>query len=48
MEYTAMTCEDEIPTGTAVVVREVLTPETLEVARAATESPLSVEGPAHA
>jgi hypothetical protein len=47
MEYAAMTCEDEIPTGTAVVVCEVLTPETVEVARAATESPLPVEGPAH-
>jgi hypothetical protein len=47
MEYAAMTCGDAIPTGTTVVVRDVLTPETVEVARAANESTLPVEGPAH-
>jgi hypothetical protein len=34
MEYSAMTAEQEIPTGTAVVVLRVVTPGTVEVARA--------------
>ena len=34
MEYSAMTAEAEIPTGTAVVVLGVVTPGTVEVARA--------------
>jgi hypothetical protein len=37
MEYTAMTGGDEIPTGTAVVVLGVLTPQSVEVARAPSE-----------
>jgi hypothetical protein len=34
MEYTAVTAGDEIPTGTAVVVQAVLTPQIIEVASA--------------
>jgi hypothetical protein len=45
MEYPAMTCGEAIPTGTAVVVLSVLTPQSLEVAPAETESTLPLGGP---
>jgi hypothetical protein len=47
MEYAAMTCGDEIPTGMAVVVLSVLTPQSVEVARVEAESTLPLGGPAH-
>jgi hypothetical protein len=47
MEYPATTSGEEIPTGTAVVVVSVLTPQSLEVARAETESTLPLGGRAH-
>jgi hypothetical protein len=47
MEYAAMTSGDEISTGTAVVVLSVLTPQSVEVARAHSESSIPLEGPAH-
>ncbi|HUE16282.1 MAG TPA: hypothetical protein VMR25_19065 [Planctomycetaceae bacterium] len=47
MEYTAMTSGDEIPTGTAVVVLGVLTPQIVEVARAAAPSELPLAGHTH-
>jgi hypothetical protein len=47
MEYTAMTSGDEIPTGTAVVVLGVLTPQIVEVARAATASEQPLAGRTH-
>jgi hypothetical protein len=47
MEYAAMTSEDEIPTGTAVVVLSVLTPQSVEVARVEAQSTLPLEGTAH-
>jgi hypothetical protein len=47
MEYAAMTSGEEIPTGTSVVVLSVLTPQSLEVARAETESTLPLGGRAH-
>jgi hypothetical protein len=47
MEYTAMTSGNEIPTGTAVVVLAVLTPQIVEVARAATASEQPLAGRTH-
>jgi membrane protein implicated in regulation of membrane protease activity len=47
MEYAAMTCGEELPTGTAVVVLGVLSPQSVEVARAETASTLPLRGPAH-
>ena len=47
MEYAAMTSGDEIPTGTAVVVLGVLTPQIVEVARAAAASELPLAGHTH-
>jgi hypothetical protein len=47
MEYAAMTCGEEIPTGTAVVVLGVLSPHSLEVAPAETQSPLPLGGRDH-
>jgi len=48
MEYSAMTAGDEIPTGTAVVVRSVLGPGIVEVECARTESQQPVKGGIHA
>ena len=47
MQFLALTGGEEIPTGTAVVVLGVLTPQSVEVARAEITSPLPLEGPAH-
>jgi hypothetical protein len=47
MEYTAMTSGDEIPTGTAVIVLGVLTPQIVEVARDATASEQPLAGHTH-
>lgn len=48
MEYSAMTAEDEIPTGTAVVVRGVIGAGIVEVERARTASPQPIQGGIHA
>jgi hypothetical protein len=47
MQFLALTGGEEIPTGTAVVVLGVLTPQSVEVARAEITSPLPLGGPAH-
>jgi len=47
MEYTAMTSGDEIPTGTAVVVLGLISPQIVEVARAAVASELPLAGRTH-
>jgi len=46
MQYRAMTSEEELPTGTPVVVLNVLTPAIVEVTKA-TETPTSTEGDVH-
>jgi len=46
MQYKAMTSEQELPTGTPVVVLNVLTPAIVEVTKA-TETSTSTEGDAH-
>ncbi len=47
MEYMAMTSGDEIPTGTAVVVLGVISPQIVEVARVAVASELPLAGHTH-
>ena len=46
MQYQAMTSDEDLPTGTPVVVLSVLTPGMVEVTKAS-ETPTSTEGDAH-